>query len=381
MTVGRQTLFKWLTAVASVMVALLLSEAALRVLWTGRQIFAVSGTYRLSSDPRLGYELVPNAPDGDESISSAGLRDVEFAQLKPKDHFRIAVIGDSVAFGPRVRQGDAIPKVLERLLNDTRPGTAPRYEVLNFAVEGYNSKQIARRLETTVAGFQPDLVVYVYCLNDPEGWDDTLGPLVAKLGSEQRRLFESRLRHADSVLTTLRLYQVTMAALDRMRPDGPSEVSFIAPEGESAAFYGPLHAESSQAWMRTQRDLGEIASRVRSLGGRLVAVISPLLSNRDEFRSGRYPLRKVHAKVAEAFQSRGAPVLDLVPALERFSRSTDAEFAFDEFHYSVAGHQFVALTILDFLMKEQLIPHASATRVSSLALSDPELRAMAAWVR
>jgi hypothetical protein len=55
--------------------------------------------------------------------------------------------------------------------------------------------------------------------------------------------------------------------------------------------------------------------------------------------------------------------------------------ALDEFHYSVVGHQFVALAILDLLLRDRLLPDSAVADVNALELSDPRLRAMAAWVR
>jgi hypothetical protein len=134
--IGQQTLFKIFAVALSLGGSIALGEIALRYVPVGPQVFPSNGTYRLSSDPRLGYELVPGSRDGESFISADGLRDATFARNKPDGTFRVAVIGDSVAFGYRVRQSEAMPKVLERLLNEFRPGGAARYEVMNFGVEG-----------------------------------------------------------------------------------------------------------------------------------------------------------------------------------------------------------------------------------------------------
>ena len=71
------------------------------------------------------------------------MRDHEYSLTKPAGVKRIAVIGDSVAFGftrhpVALPLKEIFPKVLEAELNAASPG---RYELLNFAVTGYNSAQ------------------------------------------------------------------------------------------------------------------------------------------------------------------------------------------------------------------------------------------------
>jgi lysophospholipase L1-like esterase len=374
----RTRFLKLALLIASTGLALILVEVMLRVLPIGPTFMAVRGAYRLSSDPELGYELVPGAADGTAAISSAGLRDREYPERAALGVFRIAVIGDSVAYGYGVEQHETLSEVLERLLNETGIGSGQRYEVLNFALEGYNSAQIARRLETTGVRFHPDLVVYVYCLNDPEGWDNTLGMMLEQLQPRQRESFESALQHPPSWLQRSRLYQLTAALLHSVRSGKSKRVTFDAPAGESAPFYEALHAGTNEGWQRTQRDIQRIAATTERSGSRLAVVIAPMLLNHKDDR-GAYGLALTHGRVRDVMQTNGAIVLDLAPAVMRASASTEARMEIDEWHFSARGHQLAALVMLDFLLRERLLPGATVAGVSELSIR-PELQPLTAFI-
>jgi lysophospholipase L1-like esterase len=124
---------------------------------------------RLSSNPRMIYEMVPNVSgtfhDAPLRTNSAGFADRERTLKKPTGVFRIAVIGDSIAFGWGVAPEDRYSNLLEKFLNDT--GTShPTYEVLNFGITGYNTVMEAALLRDRVLAYEPDMLVLSYCDND-----------------------------------------------------------------------------------------------------------------------------------------------------------------------------------------------------------------------
>lgn len=98
-------------------------------------------------------------------VNASGFRDQDYARPKPDGSFRIAVLGDSVAFGYGVEMRETFPKVLERELERLAP-EGQRIEVMNFGVSGYNPYTQAALLEDVVASYQPDLVLVQFCIND-----------------------------------------------------------------------------------------------------------------------------------------------------------------------------------------------------------------------
>ncbi|GIX44928.1 MAG: hypothetical protein KatS3mg130_1336 [Candidatus Sumerlaea sp.] len=134
---------------------------------------------RISDNPRLVYEMLPNIEGTFHKAplrtNSAGFADRERSLEKPARTFRIAVIGDSIAFGwgvpPEARYSDR----LEKFLNETAT-TSTRYEVLNFGIPGYNTVMEAELLRTRVLRYQPDAILIGYCADN----DTSLPNFVAR---------------------------------------------------------------------------------------------------------------------------------------------------------------------------------------------------------
>lgn len=123
--------------------------------------------HRLSSNPKLVYELAPNVSGRWNAayveINSDGLRDHEYAVEKPEGVYRIAAVGDSTTFGAGVDNAYTYPKLLEKKLNDA---AGQKYEVINFGVSGYNTEQEKERIREKVMKYGPDAIIIGYVLND-----------------------------------------------------------------------------------------------------------------------------------------------------------------------------------------------------------------------
>ena len=123
-------------------------------------------SYRVSPNDKIVFELTPNyrAVFYNAMINAQGLNDRFYPLEKPRDTFRIAVVGDSTSFGWKVGAENSFPKILERLLNREMKGR--HYEVINFSVPGYNTAQEYELIQTKVMSYHPDMVILVYCMND-----------------------------------------------------------------------------------------------------------------------------------------------------------------------------------------------------------------------
>lgn len=99
--------------------------------------------------PGLTYELVPGLDQQSHAArvvtDSEGLRDRERTRVKPPGTRRIAVLGDSFAFGYGVEGDAAWPAVLERLL-------PPGDEVLDSGVGGHSTQDEAALREHKALG-------------------------------------------------------------------------------------------------------------------------------------------------------------------------------------------------------------------------------------
>ena len=121
-----------------------------------------------SRDPGIVYELKPNARGRFMGqpvlINSQGLHDFEYSRRKEPGTFRIVGVGDSSLFGWGVPFEDSGLKVLERHLNEK--SRARKFEVINFAVPGYNTAMEAETFVQRCLEYAPDLVLLNFNTND-----------------------------------------------------------------------------------------------------------------------------------------------------------------------------------------------------------------------
>lgn len=151
--------------------ALLTAELVARV-WLAPDAHWFQPVFRQDVD--VGYTLQPGdhgvVLGADLRVNRDGYRGADWPEKAPGS-LRVAVVGDSHAFGYGVREDAALPAVLEARLGELLPRPV---EVLNFAVPGYSARQERAVLERKVIPRSPDAVVLVLCDNDerPDLWVD-----------------------------------------------------------------------------------------------------------------------------------------------------------------------------------------------------------------
>ncbi len=111
----------------------------------------------------LDKELVPGAGilfrGKPFRVNQWGMRDREYAKEPAPGTTRVAILGASYVVGSGVADGQPFESVLEDLLNEG--GDGKRYEILNFAVQGYTPPQQLHLLERRVLDFRPQAVWHV----------------------------------------------------------------------------------------------------------------------------------------------------------------------------------------------------------------------------
>jgi hypothetical protein len=94
------------------------------------------------------------------TVNARGYRGALHPHERTPGKTRLLMLGDSIAFGSRVRDFETFSSLVERPL--------ARYEVVNVAVEGYGTDQELLLLEEEGLRYHPDLVVLNVCVaNDP----------------------------------------------------------------------------------------------------------------------------------------------------------------------------------------------------------------------
>ena len=115
------------------------------------------------------YTLRPNLDVRFQNVpvntNSFGMRGPEYSIEKPEGVYRIALLGDSFAFGWGVEEEKIFARTLERYLTEKLEGVA-KVEVLNFGTPGYSTFQEVHRFEEIGLQFKPDAVLLYFIDND-----------------------------------------------------------------------------------------------------------------------------------------------------------------------------------------------------------------------
>jgi D-alanyl-lipoteichoic acid acyltransferase DltB (MBOAT superfamily) len=98
---------------------------------------------------------------GTVTINRWGMRDQDYERRPAPGTHRIALLGPSNVMGWGVDDGATFEALVESRLNRERAGAPfPKYEILNFAVPGYQPPQQLVALEKALT-FEPNAVLYV----------------------------------------------------------------------------------------------------------------------------------------------------------------------------------------------------------------------------
>ncbi|WP_370693644.1 SGNH/GDSL hydrolase family protein [Nitrospira tepida] len=131
------------------------------------------GNIRQVNDPILNWRFIPNSRVQDGKIvlayNSAGFRDREHARQKQPGVRRVIVLGDSVTEGAGVESEAMFSSRLQDLLGS-------QYEVINLGMSGLNTPQEVHVLEVEGLGYDPDLVIVNFVLNDCDFFPSSMRP-------------------------------------------------------------------------------------------------------------------------------------------------------------------------------------------------------------
>src|SRR5262245_2300271 len=213
-----------------------------------------------------------------------GMRGAEPA-ADPGSVVRILALGDSFTFGFGVEERDTFVSLLEERLNSASGPGGARYEVLNFGVVGYNSRDEAVVLRQKASALRPRGILLSYILNDPE-----IDPRPSL-----HKYFDPVPWWRHSHL--LRLLHLGWNALQVRIHGGGDYIRY-------------LHAPGREKWRSVEQAFRSIGEDARGAGAWVVVAIFPI-TPKTSWSDYRYA--DLHARVARAALSRGFTVVDLLP--------------------------------------------------------------------
>ncbi len=340
--------------VLSIAFALLLCEIVLRLLGQTPLYVSPERNRFWIHDSLLGWAHQPGQEGIFETeqfrtsvrINQKGLRDREHSYERLNDATRILVLGDSYVWGYGVEESERFSQLLESSLNA---------EVINAGVSGYSTDQELLWYRTEGINYDVDLVVLVFTGNDigdnarnlvhsiyykphfvQEGEQLRLsGYPVPRTGTEGRLIYSLSQHSALAFFLTQRYFELRelYGQANRDFDDSPSSPSGIAIEGESFGLSVTL--------------LDEIGNLAETNGAKFMIVATDSWWNS--------PSDEPYSEFIATLKTEGFSVLDL-ESTDGFE--TDAMVIPNDGHWNVAGHEFVAEAINNFIHSNQLLlPH------------------------
>ncbi len=268
------------------------------------------GEFRYRNAPSKEIVFVYDGDRIDYAIThttnSAGFRGREFLHTKGANTVRIAFLGDSFTFGEGVRDGRTFAERTSQYLNKSvSPEKSVRFESYNFGVGGYNTTQSLQLLREEVLGWDPDIVVLGFTLNDAEPMlftvDDTTGEPV-------RRERENRVSEGlpdplppDTFLFRFRLPRLIWQ-IARTRKI----------TGQTIDYYRGLYEDGSAGWLEAKKSLVAILDICVERRIPCYVLCFPILFHLDE----SYPFESIHRKIGRVVEEAGgdnAVFIDLLP--------------------------------------------------------------------
>jgi len=254
---------------------------------------AQESLYRPSSVEGLTYEMAPDRSGVFEGMhvrtNASGLRGPAVSQDDPH-LIRLAVLGDSFTFGFGVEEQDTYPSLIQGTMNDSAVANGRRFEVLNFGVVGYSTRDEAIVLKQKGISFHPQGVIIGYVLNDPE--TDPRPSL--------HKFFDPPVWWRHSHL--LRLCHL-----------GWNSIQVWIDGGGDYQRY--LHAPGGRKWQSVREAFRSIRDTSRKEGAWTLLVIFPLTPKKSWTDYGYGDL---HAQVAREARSNGFQVIDLLETFRRY---------------------------------------------------------------
>jgi hypothetical protein len=268
--------------------------------------------HRKSTRPGVPYELNPGARGSlrgaDISINSLGARGPEVPREKQPGVLRIVSMGASVGFGWTVKDDESYPARLEAHLNERAAGTGTRYEVLNFGVGGYATRDEVAALEQIALPLDPDLVIIDYHPNGPEA--EPIQPL--------HKVFREP--------AWWEHWNLLRGFAAARREWG------VRSHGGHQYFW--LHSDEGPHWPEFLKAYDKAKRLCDERGLKVVIAGFPSYGQRVEWDP--YPFESLIAQVREAAESRGFLFVDMLP-IYRNSGLKIPDIAVDDEHPGKVG--------------------------------------------
>lgn len=260
----------------------------------------------------------------------AGFRDQrEFVEQLPDGLRRIVFLGDSFTIGHGIRRReDRFTDRVEAAIEQVAPG---QYQVANLGECGWEVSMIEAMMKATFEkGYRTNVVVYVYMLNDIEGYDPRTQATIRELQETQPQ---------SGLWTNTYFFNWLYFRWQQYQA------------GRTVDYFPHLaNSYRSEAWRKVRNSLRRMHANAREHGTEFRLVVFPFLHNLGP----DYPFQAVHQQLVDFCREEGIAVLDLEPVLTPHRSEGLVVNAFDN-HPNEFCHGLVAEAILKELLSD-LVP-------------------------
>lgn len=373
---------------ASLVLGLLLAEAALRV-------FGVSYPIFFQVDPVTGTSLIPGtrgvySQEGLGAfveINEDGWRGPDRVVDKPAGTFRIALLGDSFVGAFEVEWEKTFGQVLEQSLRERGFAGGAVIEVLNFGVPGWGPTQELLTLRNRVWKYDPDLVLLAFCTAN-DIWNSGRA-----LKSEYMPTFyvENGTLHLDGSFAQSTAYQTRdglglrmfvrasrysriLQVVNRVRhqvrdwrreaeSSGTAPDESVEPGVPNKIYFPPEDPDWIEAWRNTEATIAEIHAESREAGVPFALVtltnavqVEPV-DELGEALAGALGVDDLYYpddRIAALAEREGFPALGLVRAFDDRARREGRHIhgfgaSVGRGHWNDVGHRWAGERIAEWL--------------------------------
>jgi len=287
--------------------------------------------FAVKPDFRQAYEYVGHGFTMDIVTNAQGFRDQEHDLAQPFSGKTVLLLGDSFVFGFGVNVEDRFDATIRRRL----AGARPPVRVINAGVPGWGTATEVRFALDHLEAYRPDVVVLLFCGNDPA---NDRGEDVPAISDETSRLYYPKLllrRHSHAY--RLLLKQIAVWRHGRALKEGQGTDPAAVLDAQSASLI------SEDDWDRTLSLIRDFHQKL--VASRPNAVLIVMASSPEQVT--------IRDRLASLSDGRSLLYLDLEPALAALS-PTARRTPWDG-HWSPAVHQIAGERLRDLLKQHGLI--------------------------
>ena len=384
---------KILLSIFAIIISLSLLEIVLRTAENEKKLFTSDLKYwEISENEILIYELKANKNFNNGIVTNKdgfwSYSNINLTRKKPKNTYRIMVLGDSITFGYGIKPKNNYTTLLQNKLNELNSNA--NYEVINSAVSGYNTLQEVEQYRTKGKFYKPDLILIGFCINDAIinsgeilALNKQLNEQISKIGEEIKipfleeknyltkksaliRFFYSKYqskktnenyqnlilnlaknnqkKHKSNKTDTKKLKKLNNELKMKVTQLNYNENDLKKFRKQNAAALWTFHEKISiDAWSNVRYALETLNELVDNETDILI-VIFPMLVNLDN-----YPFEETHNFFISEFDELNIKSLDLLP---HFKEKTTKQLKLrnnDTIHPNSLGHKIASKAIYDYI--------------------------------